>query len=448
LIERMLMSCHVLIADDEPLIVEMIQKEFQRAGYTVFPAFDGETALQTYRDIRPDLVILDVKMPGLTGLQCLQLIRQTAPDLPVIIMTAYANVPNAVEAMKYGASDYIGKPFDAADLLAKADILLRTRRLKKSCQSQPPSGLIGASAHMEECRHIIDKVKDSSVIVLITGESGTGKTLLAKEIHNQGKRAKKPFIHVDCASLPENLVEDELFGHEQGAFTGAIRARKGKFELAEDGDLFLDEIGTLSPALQTKLLNVLQERYFYHIGGTSPIRTSCRVLAATNEDLVAAVKERRFRGDLYFRLSVVELQCLPLRYRKNDIRPLAERFFPLYWEKNRSGPFDKADEAVYQALISYDWPGNIRELENTIESIVVLSEGNHITISDLPKKLTDASISRPSSISREGTLSLKEQEIMHIIEVLEKNGGNRTAAAKELGISRRTLQYKLKALGS
>lgn len=436
------MEYNILIADDERFIVEMIKAEFQRAGYKVYEAFDGGGALELFQKIRPDLAILDVKMPGRTGLQCLQQIRRAAPDLPVIIMTAYASVPNAVEAMKYGASDYIGKPFEIPDLLGKADILLRTRRLKNSGRAQPPSGLIGVSSHMNECRRIIDKVKDSMATVLLTGESGTGKTLLAKEIHAQGKRCKKPFIHVDCASLPDNLVEDELFGHVQGAFTGAVRARKGKFELAEDGDIFLDEIGTLSPALQTKLLHVLQERYFYHIGGGAPVQTACRVLAATNEDLAAAVKERRFRGDLYFRLSVVELQCLPLRYRRDDIRPLAEQFFPLYWQKNRSGPFGGVEPAVYGVLAEYDWPGNIRELENTIESIVVLSEGSRITVNDLPKKLTDA----PSVHAEPGALSLKEQEIMQIIETLEKNGGNRTATAKELGISRRTLQYKLKAL--
>ena len=210
----------------------------------------------------------------------------------------------------------------------------------------------------------------------------------------------------------------------------------------EKVNLFLDEIGTLSLPLQTKLLNVLQERCFYQIGGSTPIQTSCRILAATNEDLAAAVKERRFRGDLYFRLSVVELPCLPLRYRRDDIRPLAERFFPLYWEKNRSGPFGGVEPEIYTILAQYDWPGNIRELENTIESIVVLSEGSRITMSDLPQKLTNT----PSTRAETGTLSLKEQEIIQIIEVLEKNNGNRTATAKELGISRRTLQYKLKAL--
>lgn len=441
------MNAKILIADDETYILEFVGEELRQEGFTVYEASDGITAMNLYRKEKPDIAILDVKMPGYTGLQCLQEIRQTAPSFPVIIMTAYASVSNAVEAMKYGASDYIGKPFDTADLISKTDILLRTNRLKRRNEKQISTRLIGVSRHMQECQTIIEKVKNSGVTVLLTGESGTGKTAFAKEIHSRGRRSQKPFIHVDCASLPENLIEDELFGHERGAFTGAAGMKKGKFELAGDGDIFLDEIGTLPLSLQTKLLNVLQERCFYRVGGTAPIQVSCRILAATNENLETAVKEKRFREDLYYRLNVVELLCLPLRYRRDDIRPLSECFFKLYWEKNRSESFPSVEEDVYQTLADYDWPGNIRELENTIESIVVLCEGGRITKNDLPKKLTSASSSCFSSVSEYGgTLSLKEQEIMHIIEVLEKNNGNRTITAKELGISRRTLQYKLKAL--
>ncbi len=441
------MGYKILIADDEDLIVQLIADEFRQMGHTVYTALDGKQALELYDKFLPDIAILDVRMPGYTGLQCLQEIRQANPGFPVIIMTAYNSVSNAVEAMKYGASDYIGKPFDVADLVGKADALLETKRLRHGSGQNSFGDVIGVSNHIEKCRSIIEKVKNSPVTVLLTGESGTGKTMLAKEIHSKGRRAEKPFIHVDCASLPENLIEDELFGHERGAFTGAVAVKKGKFELAGDGDIFLDEIGTMPISLQAKLLNVIQERCFYRIGGTTPIHVASRILAATNEDLETAVREKRFRADLFYRLSVVELQCLPLRYRRDDIRPMAERFFRFYWEKNRDEPFGGVDEEVYSIFSGYDWPGNVRELENTIESIVVLSEGCPITIHDLPKKLTSrfSAVFGTSSEPEDG-LSLKEREIMHIIEVLEKNGGNRTVAAKELGISRRSLQYKLKAL--
>lgn len=443
------MHYKILIADDETYIVEFLEIELCHEGHTVYKAMDGNEALRLYHRYQPDIAILDVKMPELTGLQCLQKIRQIDANFPVIIMTAYASISDAVEAMKYGASDYIGKPFETTDLLSKIDILLRTKRLKQARPQDTLPELVGISSHMQRCRGIIEKIKDSSVTVLLTGESGTGKTMIAKEIHSRGKRSSRPFIHVDCASLPENLAEDELFGHERGAFTGAIGIKKGKFELAEEGDIFLDEIGTLPLNLQTKLLHVLQERCFYRIGGTTPIKTTCRIMAATNEDLELAVKEKRFRKDLFYRLNVVELPCLPLRYRRDDIRALSESFFRLYWEKNREEPFMGVDESVYDALNGYDWPGNIRELENTIESIVVLSEGNRITFADLPPKLTSAGsplFLRPNTYPEKGALSLKEQEIMLIIETLERHNGNRTMTAKELGISRRTLYYKLKSI--
>ena len=443
------MKYTILIADDEEMIRRILAKDFEKAGYSVLEAGNGKDACALVQSRSIDLVILDVRMPGYDGLQCLQIMRRSKPFIPAIIMTAYANIENAVLAMKYGADDYIGKPFDSCELIHKADALLKTRQLKKDTKQAALPNLIGNSPHMNELHRTIEKLQNSNATILLTGESGTGKSAVAKEIHNAGRRSGKPFIHVDCAALPENLIDDELFGHERGAFTGAIGAKQGKFEQAQDGDLFLDEIGNLPLSLQSKLLNVLQERYYYRLGGSSLIQLPCRIIAATNEDLATAVKEGRFRKDLYYRLNVVEIHCMPLRYRKEDIRPLAEYYFKNLWNKNRQEPFGMVSDEVYNIMMNYDWPGNVRELENVIESIVVLSESSHITPECLPAKLLSKSpsgIENSFSPGASSGLSLKEQEMMLIIETLEKNNGNRTNTAKELGISRRTLQYRLKEI--
>ncbi|QAT48698.1 sigma-54-dependent Fis family transcriptional regulator [Caproiciproducens sp. NJN-50] len=436
----------ILVADDEPIICQMVQEELKSAGYDVLTAQNGQEAVDLINGNPVDLAILDVYMPVHSGFQCLQELRRKNPVMPIIMITAYATVENAVEAMKYGANDYIGKPFDCAELAEKVQRILRTNERKKSGKAISTE-LIGTSCQMAELRHKIKKVSCSNATVLITGESGTGKSAIAKEIHRTGTRSASPFVHVDCASLPESLMEDELFGHERGAYTGAIGQKKGKFEQAEDGDLFLDEIGTLPLPLQAKLLNVLQERYFFRIGGSERIEVHSRILAATNENLEEAVYSGRFRKDLYYRLNVVEIKCPPLRQHREDIRILAEYYFDVFWKRNRGEEsLPSIDPEIYKAMEGYDWPGNVRELENVIESIAVLSEGDKIGLADLPVNYQQECHLGQGGKQGKERLSLKEQEIMLIIEALERNNGNRTNTAKELGISRRALQYRIKEL--
>jgi DNA-binding NtrC family response regulator len=436
----------ILVADDEPIICQMVEDELKSDGYDVITAQNGKEATDLVESAPVALAILDVYMPVRSGFQCLKEIRRKNSNIPIIMITAYATVESAVEAMKYGADDYIEKPFDCAELAEKVQRILRTNELKKSGKAIS-TDLIGDSSLMVELRHKIKKVSCSSATVLITGESGTGKSAIAKEIHRTGTRNASPFIHVDCASLPENLMEDELFGHERGAYTGAIGQKKGKFEQAEGGDLFLDEIGTLPLSLQAKLLNVLQERYFFRIGGSEKIEVHSRILAATNENLEEAVYERKFRKDLYYRLNVVEIKCPPLRQHRGDIHALAEYYFNVFWKRNREEEdLPPVAPEVYKAMEGYDWPGNVRELENVIESVVVLNEGEKISLSDLPASFQQECRSGHVGKAGEERLSLKEKEIMLIIEALERNNGNRTNTAKELGISRRALQYRIKEL--
>lgn len=442
------MITKVLVVDDEPTIREILQIELESHGYTVLVAEDVANAMQIHKTNYIDAVILDVRMPNIDGFYLLQKLRKHSKDIVIIMMTAYGTIDGAVLAMKMGANDYITKPFDNEDLIEKLDqhIKIKTKKLKllKSNKNEEHF-LIGNSKLMQQIRNKILKVKDLDTTILITGESGTGKNVVAKEIHRLSNRNEHPFIHIDCAFLPPSLIESELFGHEKGAFTDALNMKKGKLELAGEGTIFLDEIGTLPLNLQSKLLNVLQERFIYRIGGSKKIPIKARIIAATNVNLETAVQDGDFREDLYYRLNVINIECPPLRYRKDDIIDLANHFLNLHI--NRTGnKINSIEEEVWKILYNYDWPGNIRELENSIESAVVLCEGTVISVEDLPIRVGKWNNKTYDEDVYTNELSLEAQEMMSIIRALENNDGHREKTAKELGISRRTLQYKLKKL--
>jgi two-component system response regulator AtoC len=356
--------------------------------------------------------------------------------------------------MRIGAYDYLTKPFENSDLIDKIEEVFKIKeRGGFSNKNFPVSNInfIGCSKESEYMRNKVEKIKNLDATVLITGESGTGKGVIAKLIHTSSNRSKMPYINVNCAVLPENLIESELFGHEKGAFTGAYKAQKGKFELAENGIIFLDEIGTLPLNLQAKLLNVLQDREIQRLGGTINIHIEARIIVATNINLEYAVKKRRFREDLYYRLNVISIECVPLRYRKDDLNPLIDFFVNKYNKKFKKN-VKSISEEVKVLLHSYEWPGNVRELENTIESAIALSESNILYKMDLPSKISNQT--KKLSKKKEEAFTLDEkltplevQEIITIKEIVNKNNGHRVNSAKELGISRRTLQYKLKKYG-
>lgn len=435
----------VLIADDEAPICSLLKAEFETAGAEVDTARDGRLAWELYQTHHYDFAVLDINMPQMDGLELLREIKRSQGDTLVVIMTAYGSISGAVSAMKMHADDYIVKPFSPAELVEKyrqmMEVKNKTVHLSRAENSSVPV-LLGQSHAMEQVRRKIEKVKDLNTTVLVTGESGTGKGVVAKNIHYGSNRSKLPFVHIDCASLPHNLIESELFGHEKGAFTNASAQRKGKLELAGKGTIFLDEISTLSPELQSKLLIVLQERKFERLGGTQRLSVEARIIAATNEDLEAAVNNGSFRADLFYRLNIVCIEMPPLRYRRSDIPELA-RYFVERHVQNTGVPLERVDDDVWEALSEYDWPGNVRELENTLESAVVLSDGHRLTVKDLPQKILANRTKLGTLGGMEPSLSLEHQEIMTILAALEKHGGHREKTAKELGISRRTLQYKL-----
>jgi DNA-binding NtrC family response regulator len=442
------MITKVLVVDDEPTIREIIKIELESHGYTVFTAEDVANAIKIHKTNYIDAFILDIRMPNIDGFYLLQNLRKNSKDIVIIMMTAYGTIDGAVLAMKMGANDYITKPFDNEELIEKLDqhIKIKAKKLKLlNPVKNEEHYLIGNSQLMQQIKNRILKVKDLDTTILITGESGTGKNVVAKEIHRLSNRNGQPFIHIDCAFLPPSLIESELFGHEKGAFTDALNMNKGKLELAGEGTIFLDEIGTLPLNLQSKLLNVLQERFIYRIGGSKKIPIKARIIAATNVNLETAVQDGDFREDLYYRLNVINIECPPLRYRKDDIIDLANHFLNLHI--NRTGnKINSIEEEVWKILYNYDWPGNIRELENSIESAVVLCEGTVISVEDLPIRVRKWNNKTYDEDVYTNELSLEAQEMMSIIRALENNDGHREKTAKELGISRRTLQYKLKKL--
>jgi len=378
-------------------------------------------------------------------------IKQANPATPVIMMTAYGSIDSAVKALQAGAADYLTKPLDSNELLVKVQKALRYHQLEEENVLYREqlgirfdfSRIIGKSAKMRELFDMLATVAPAEATVLLLGESGTGKEIIANAIHQNSPRKERPYVKVNCAALPETLLESELFGHEKGAFTGAIEKKKGRFERADGGTIFLDEIGEMSLTTQTKILRVLQEREFEQVGGTKTIKVDVRIIAATNKNLEEEVKKGKFREDLYYRINVVPLIIPPLRERAEDVPLLAEHFLRLYGEKNKRMLKGFAD-GVLDALIRYEWPGNVRELENIVERTVIMSRGDTITFADLPPAIAGA---QGPAMQTPPAISLKDMERETITKALQQTGGNRTKAAVLLGITRKTLQNKIKEYG-
>jgi two-component system response regulator HydG len=449
------MKPKILVVDDEASHRQMIEAVLTAEGYDLQQADDGEAAIAAVKEAFFDLVLMDVRMKVVGGIEALKEIKKISPGIPIIIMTAYASVGTAVDALKSGAYDYLTKPLDIEELKILVGKALRFRQLEKENLYLKErlndrfdfSNIIGRSPAMSKLFETMALVAPSEATVLIVGESGTGKELIANAIHQNSPRKDLPFIKVNCAALPETLLESELFGHEKGSFTGAIARKQGRFQLAHQSSIFLDEIAEMAPATQAKILRVLQEREFEPVGGTQTIKVDTRVIAATNKNLEKEIQAGRFREDLYYRLNVVTVDVPPLRQRREDIPFLADFFLKPYAEKNRrliKGFTPRATDL----LMRYDWPGNVRELENVIERAVIMARGEVVTPLEFPddlQKLAD-DLDEPQIDLTPGR-SLKEVEKAMILRTLEETGGNRTHAAKILGISRRTLQLKLKEYG-
>jgi DNA-binding NtrC family response regulator len=443
----------ILLIDDDQSLRRVIEYSLLESGFAVRPAASGEEGLALFQKETFDVVITDITMPGMSGMEVLEKIRKADPALPVIIITAYGTIESAVSAMKQGAFDYITKPFNRDELRITLDRALKMRRLEKEnvrlraevIDRNLFNAIVGDSEKIREVIALAGRVAPSDATVLVTGESGTGKELLARGIHFSSGRAEGPFIAVNCAAIPENLIESELFGHVKGAFTGAVRDKEGKFELADGGTLFLDEIGDLRIDLQAKILRALQERTVDRVGGVTQVDLDVRIIAATNRDLELDVKEGNFREDLYYRLSVVILHMPPLRERKDDIPLLARHFLKKF---SKGGTPTLAPDAL-SLLQSYGWPGNVRELENVIERASVLKRGDSVTVADLPEKLTRVGRSAVDIIMNlpDDGISLEEIERTLIIKALERHKGNQTRAAEYLRITRPTLIYRMEKFG-
>ncbi|MFZ5824549.1 MAG: sigma-54-dependent transcriptional regulator [Bacillota bacterium] len=435
----------LLVVDDEPNMAWLFEQSFGR-HYDVIKAHSGLEALAVLEAGPPDLVLLDLMMPGMDGLTALREIKRRHPNLPVLMMTAYATVKTAVEAIKTGAADYVIKPFDLDEVRRVMEAAL-----PPSPSEQPlrrPQGLLGDSPPMLEVLRKIQRVAQADVSVLILGETGTGKELVARAIHTNSPRAARPFVAVNCAALPENLLESELFGHEKGAFTGAQSRKPGRFELADGGTLLLDEIGDMPLAVQAKLLRVLESRQVEPLGSTRALPVDLRVLAATHRDLPEMVKQGNFREDLYFRLAVVPITLPALRERRGDVGLLAHHLLKGFAERHGKEFLGFSSQAL-QALESYRWPGNVRELRNLMEQVAVLWDGGQVDLEHLPEYLTapGREAVAPGQSLKEEVRSLKaDYEQERILAALRSVGGNRTQAARLLGISRRALQLKLKEL--
>lgn len=466
----------VLIADDEPNLRRVVAAQLDRDGFDVHTAEDGERALEVLANHHVDLVITDLRMPKIDGMGLLKHCTEHYPEVPVIMITAHGTVNTAVEALKNGAFDYVTKPFDRDELKQAVDKAARSRELRGDLylgteEERGRYRLIGESEAMNGVYELIDRAADTPSTVLITGESGTGKELIARALHEHSSRKDRPFIRVNCAALPTELIESELFGYQKGAFTGAVTSKPGRFELADGGTLFLDEIGEIPVSMQVKLLRAIQESELERVGGVKTIQVDVRLIAATNRDLTAEIEQGRFREDLYYRLNVVHVMLPPLRERRDDIPLLIEHFTRRFNErlkKSIKGP----DAAALEVLVNRPWRGNIRELENVMERSILFCDGEYITVQDLPPDVrdgqTDGEVSSKSDDTRpypaqgqelakrldEGAglkeavreaTSRVEREL--ILAALKQTHDNVTHAARLLKISRKSLQMKMKELG-
>ncbi len=460
----------ILIADDEANLRRVLAAQLVKDGYEVHAVENGAAAIAVLAEHHVDVVITDLRMPRVDGMALLSHVVATHPDVPVIMITAHGTVDTAVAALKVGAFDYITKPFERAELRAIVAKAARTRELSDRDVGQAPREpgrfrLIGQSSSMLDVYTIVDKVADTPSTVLITGESGTGKELIARALHECSRRNEQPFIRVNCAAIPRELIESELFGYEKGAFTGASTSKPGRFELAHGGTLFLDEIGEIPTSMQVKLLRVLQEQEFERVGGIKTIAVDVRLVAATNRDLALEIERGAFREDLFYRLNVVQVHLPPLRERKSDIPLLVEHFVRRFNERLRK-QVRGVEDAALELLLAHPWRGNIRELENVIERCVLFAEGERIRADDLPPPLRRAhadDAARPTPVdlasaeSNEGDARLGLKEAVReaaarverelVVRALAQTGGNVTHAARLLKISRKSLQTKMKELG-
>jgi len=435
------------VVDDDQLVNDFLTEVLTRTGHNVDTCLSGEDALEEIADKKYDLMISDIKMKGIDGITLLKEARKAQPELITVMMTAYGTVENAVEAMKLGAYDYLLKPVspDAIELLVDrtAELIeLRTenKRLKSDLASKYHN-IVGKSSKMKEIFDLVESMVDARSTVLITGESGTGKELVSRAIHEASARRDKPFIKLNCAALPENLVEAELFGYEKGAFTGAIRQHKGRFELADTGTLLLDEISEIPMGLQAKLLRVLQEKEFERIGSGISTKVDVRIIATSNQDLKKAIAENRFREDLFYRLNVIPIHIIPLRERLEDLPLLVNHFIDKHNKENNK-EISSVDESVLRLLMKYHWPGNVRELENYIERAVVTTTGTKIERTAFPPELALGKLTEQIKEFDSG-ITLAEGEKYLILKTLEQCGGNKTRAAELLDITPRTIRNKL-----
>ncbi len=445
------MNQRIVVTEDDHVQREIISDILEQSGYTVCACADGNTALETIQDTPCDVLLTDMKMPNMDGLELLRRAKRMAPDLDVVVMTAHATIKTAVTAIKEGAADYLEKPFDKDELLLviartceRNELRRHNRMLTRLVDDSISLGnIVGKSAAMHE---VFERTRRAVMVasnVLIQGESGTGKELIARHIHFSGARAKKPFVVVNCAAIPDNLVESELFGHEKGAFTGAESSRAGKFELAHGGTLFLDEIGDMRLESQAKLLRVLQDGIIERVGGGKPRSVDVRVVVATNRNLKQCVQEGTFREDLYYRLEVLSINLPPLRERMEDLPFLINHFKEKIAAKLGIVPPSIGPD-VMEAFRRYRWPGNVRELENTLEQLFILAKGAELTQADLPEKLRVREPQSGDIVLPPGGIVLEDLEQELIRQALERSGGRIKEAAELLGLTYKTLQYRMK----
>jgi len=450
----------ILVADDDASIRSLLKQLLSDEGYSVVEATTGTEVVEKVKDTNPDLVIMDVRMPELDGIEALSKLKVSSPKTSVLIMTAFGSSNNAIRAMELGAFDYITKPFELDKISHTVRRVIEYRDLTSEVQVLrdeisslvQTERIVGNSPAMQEVYKTVGKVAKADATVLITGESGTGKELVAEALHYNSNRRSGPIVKVSCAALPETLLEAELFGHEKGSFTGAMTQRRGRFEMADKGTIFLDEIGEMSLPMQTKLLRVLQERKIERVGSSLPIKVDIRIICATNKDLQRQVEQQRFRDDLFYRLNVINIHMPPLRDRKEDIPALVEHFLAKHRYSATAQPAAISEEAL-KRLMEYDWPGNVRELENVVERAVVLSRGQIITSRELPfgdhegdghEEEGGDEVSVEKSFFKKSVAQFEKDLIM---KALRDATGNRSKAAEMLGIYRRLLYAKIKEYG-